>query len=281
MKKIRSILKSLQSSSGLNFLILIITALIGIFGQSILEQIAPPLFQKSNLPFIIFILTIAMYLASVTVWRSTQQQVTSTNNYMGTLANAIGHRVKIVSDAEGYKELQKRISNANAEILILTNYAFDWEHSKPIYDPIRMQSPERRAAYTAIQNKLKREKRSGFKFVRIVQIPNGHHLEEILPFDNIYREDCEFLAKIAAKEPEFASLRTSDVIFQNTFCVIDQRFLYLEFDISRPNSDQFFSPFVMLVDDPNSETMQELRKLHQRIEANTRLISHIDLRPAN
>lgn len=269
-------LASLRSIPALNLLVLVITGLVGIFGQSILERLAPPLFQPANTPYIVFVLTCAMYLVSITIWRYTLQQVASTTDHIGVLAKAVGHRVQVVSDVEGYRQLEKRIRNAKSEILILTNYAFDWENGKPVYDPDRMQIHERRGTYSAIHRKLQREKRSGFRFVRIVQIPEGHRLEEVLPFDDIYREECELLAALTATEPEFASLRVSEPVFQNTFCLIDRSFVYLEFDVSRSDPGQLFTPFVMMIEDPNSEAIQELLKLHQRIEANARLITSLN-----
>ncbi len=68
-------------------------------------------------------------------------------------------------------------------------------------------------------------------FVKIVQIPDGHKLEEVFPSDPFYQDDCKFIVELNKDGPKFANLRVSEIFFQNTFCIIDRSFLYLEFDI--------------------------------------------------
>lgn len=209
------------------------------------------------------------------MWRATNHQITSIEAHTGTLANAVGQRIQLLPYTKGFKELQRRIQSAKSEILVLSNYIFDWENGNPIYDPTTMQSSERKAVFAATQAKLKRENRKGFRYVKVVQVPKGHRLEEALVYDPIYGEDCKFLADISKSEPEFASIRLSEIIFQNTFCIIDRAFLYMEFDTRKTDNNQTFLPFVMIVEDPNSKIIFDLAKLHQRIEAGSTLITQI------
>ena len=102
-------------------------------------------------------------------------------------------------------------------------------------------------------------------------------MEEALPYDPIYRDDCEFLAELGKEEPEFARLLVADEYFQNTFVIVDKSFLYLEFDTRNPSDEDFsFPSFVMMIDDPNSEIVQSLLKLHERIEQHAKLITRLD-----
>lgn len=279
MNKLLRAISSLYSSHWREALLAVISAIIGIFSDDLIKEIAPPLFDKPNLPYVAFALIAAIFLAtasySMAMWRTTNRQIASIETYTGTLANTIGQRIQVLPYTKGFKELQKRIQSAKSEILVLSNYVFDWENKQPIYDTVTMQSSERKAVFAATQSKLQREKRKGFRYVRIVQIPKGHRLEEALPYDPIYQEDCKFLADTSKSEPEFASLRLSEIIFQNTFCIIDRSFLYLEFDTRKTDTNQTFLPFVMIVEDPNSEVIHDLVKLHQRIEAGSTLITKI------
>jgi len=252
MNEILKLLKKLVKNSGFDLLVLTITGLIGIFGESILEQALPGLFDPRNTPILIFILTSAMYIATVAIWRSTGQKIAILTQNTGILAKTMGQRITVAPYSEVYDEFIERVLNAKSEIRILSDYVFDWEKGKPDatdYDPSWIQSKERKATFQAFQDKIKTSRGSGFKFVRIFQIPSGHRLEEALPYDPVYYEDSKFLAEIGKVEPEFACLRVSDIIFQNTFCVIDESFLYLEFDTRKPpDMGPTFHPLVMLIE---------------------------------
>lgn len=277
-----TILNSLYASRWRETLLAGMSALLGVFTGPIIEQFASPIFQPPYLPVITFILIAALFLVSttlsLTMWRATNEQIASIEHHANKLADSIGQRIQILPYAKGYKALQKWTEAARNEILILSNYVFDWENDRPIYDTNRLQSPERKAAYMATETKLRSEKKKGrsFKFVRIVQIPKGYRLEAVFPHDPLYYEACKFLAELGNAEPEFASLRTSEVVFHNSFVIIDKTFLYMEFEIRKPDTNQTFAPFVMIVEDPNAEIVQTMRKLHQRIEANSTLITHVD-----
>jgi hypothetical protein len=272
-----------RSSPWLDVLLAIFSAVLGLFAGSLLQAIAPPLFQVSNLPYIAFALISVMFLLnvvySVTLWRSTREQVTRISDYTGDLAIAIGHRVKTVSYEQGYKELQKRIRAAEKEVLILTQYMniFDWEHGKQLWDSGRLNNPQRKAFFATLRAKLDSEKGKGtLKFVQIVQIPGVHKLEEMLVHDPIYADNCKFVVSITKAEPEFASLRVSRMAFSNSVILIDGEFAHISFDIHNISDSEVDAPFVMLIDDPKSDALQNLIRLYRRIEANSSLVTHIN-----
>lgn len=187
----------------------------------------------------------------------------------------IGHRVKTLPYSEGYIELQKKILNAKKEILILTQYLniFDWENGIPKWDTERRNSPHRKAFYCSLQSKLKIEKgNTNFKFVKIVQIPKGHKLQEMLLYDQFYAENCKFIIEIAKNEPEFACLRKSGMSFGNSIILIDGSFAHISFDIQDPDVYEVNAPCVLLIDDPNSEAIKHLIKLYRKVEANSKKV---------
>ena len=253
------------------------SAFIGILANYYFDNFTRLLFTKDNLASITFVVTSLIFFATVAytaaMWRAANQKFTSIEKH-------IGQRIRILSYSDGFKELRQKIESAEFEILVLSNYVFDWDGKKHLYDPETMQGPERKATFEATQEKLRHERlqrRKGkkFKFVKIVQIPKGHNLDEVLPHDPIYEDDCKFLAELAGSESEFASLHLSEVVFYNTFCIIDESFLYLEFDVQKPNIDQTFSPFTMIIEDPDSKVITTLRTLHQRLEKVSSMITRI------
>lgn len=70
---------------------------------------------------------------------------------------------------------------------------------------------------------------------------------------------------ISQTDPEVASLRVSEVVFQNTFVIIDRiidRYhLYMEFNVYKDGSNQAFTPFVIIIEDPYSEVLGDFPQL--------------------
>ena len=269
MKKIRGNLQA----PWLEAFLASISAVIGLFAGKFLEAIVPPIFQLSNLPYVAFILIAVLFLTDVaytiTLWRSTKNYVADVESYTHDLAIGVGHRVKTIPYSQGYDELIKRIESAEEEILILTEYVniFDWENKKPIWHPERLNSSHRKAFYETLQKKISTEqaKDTKFEFFMIVQIPDNHNLNEMLPHDQLYRENCEFILNIAEDEPERACLKYTNLVFNNSIILIDQSFAHISFDVRNPDNS-FESPFVMLIDDPKSDALKNLIKLFKRVE---------------
>jgi hypothetical protein len=262
-------------------LIAIVSAFLGVFAGPIVEQIASPLFQPSYLAVITFIFISLLFLIATTLslsmWKTTVGQITSTEAYVRKLSDSVGQKVHIVRYSEGYKELARLVQQAKSEVLIFTNYVFLGSDQKPIYEPERLNSSERQTVYDVTIAKLKNEKNQNknFRFVRIIQLSEGQTLQDTSKYDPTFFNSCKFLTEMSCSKPEFASLRISNIGFQNTFVVIDKKFLYIEFEISKPTQQTSFIPYVMFVEDPNSEIVREMIKLYQRIEANSTLVTHL------
>lgn len=107
-----------------------------------------------------------------------------------------------------------------------------------------------------------------------MQIPDGHTLEEVFPSDPIYQDDCKFIVELSNADPKFANLRVSAIHFQNTFCIIDRSFLYVEFSV-RNFMKKDVKPFTMLVDDSNSEIIQDFVNIFESIYADSRRVDSI------
>jgi len=186
----------------------------------------------------------------------------------------MGQRIRVLSQAEGYEEVRKRTLAANFEILKLIYY--EMEDGRPAYDNDILQSPARRRMYLDERDKLREERsKDNFKYVEVLQTPSGYSLDDILRNDPIYSESCEFFVQICRQEPEFVSLRTSEVVFPNTVIIIDRSFLYLAFQTKNHDTGKYEYPFLAIViEDPNSEAVKDMVKLFQRIEANSSLVTN-------
>ncbi len=269
----RKIIEAIRAIPWLQTAISIVVFVLGIFIGPLLEMQVSPIINATT----VFILITISLGAIIAIWNHTRQQISTLEQYTKVLAKSVGYSVQMLPYAQAYTELKNKVRDAQTEILVFSKYVFDWENGKPIYDRARLESPQRRAVYAEVQAKLRQMRGKGnFRLVRIVQVPKGHHLREIFPYDNVYKQHCEFLGEISRDQPEFASLRTSDVVFENTFAIIDRTFLYMEFDIRNPDTSEVHSPFALIIDNPDSEIVQDLVKLHQRIEATSQLVTDID-----
>jgi len=254
-------------------LLAIIAAIVGVFIGPVLENIAPPLFSERNLLYISFVVIAAMFLASNVVMQllvsRNQKQIKELAEHTSALARTVGPRIRIRPYDEASRELRRRTQAADFEILVLSNYKrYDWAKNQPVeFDPsYATDSSRRKEHYQESQAKLSHEKGSQFRFVKIVQIPEGRELSKVFPHDPLYEQDCRFIVGLSNEDPRFANLRVSEVFFQNTFCVIDRSFLYLEFDI-RSFLKKHIKPFVMTVDDRDSLVLNDLVHLFDRINA--------------
>lgn len=273
MKK--SPLRKLRFIPWLKIIIPAVTFALGILGGPIWETVSKPLVSINNLPITIFIVMVVVLGLAITLWTNAQQKFDATEKQITFISRAIGQKAQVIPYNFGYEELEQRIKNAHREVLILSNYVFDWKNMRHGYSE-RINSPSRRAMYETEKDKLKTEMDSGnFKYSLVIQIPKGHTLSEILPGDPIYRSYIEDLVKYGKTNPQYASVRAADVIFSNSFVIVDRAFVYIEFSVRDPETGNYQGPFVMTIDDPNSEMVTELLRVHQRVEASAQLITKL------
>jgi len=259
----------------------VMATILGVFIGPFIEQVFPPLFDPKNLPYIAFGVIVALFLVGSTLKLSlaanTYKRISVLERECASIIRTLGPRIRIVPYDEAVAEYQKRAAEAQFEILVLSNYKrFDWDKKQPVNfdDSFATQSPRRQENYKSTQAKLLKEKGNQFRFVKIVQIPDGHKLEEVFPGDPFYQDDCKFIVELSNEDPKFANLRVSEIFFQNTFCIIDRSFLYLEFDI-RSFMKKNVKPFVMLVDDRNSKFTKEFVAVFEGINAVAKRIDSI------
>jgi hypothetical protein len=266
-----------RSFQWLDIVIPIIIFIIGVFAQPMLETQVEPLVSPSNIPLTIFILVSVVFAVNIAVWNNTRWHIASLEEYTHELVKYVGYKVRVLPQVEGYDEVRKQVQMAKSEILKLIYYELDLKNGKPVYGDQILLSPERKSTYAQEKQILQQERGEGaFRYVEIVQIAEGFDLNNIIADDIVYKEHCENLANICLKEPEFASLRVSSIVFPNTLIIIDRSFLYIAFQTKNPETGSYEYPFLgIIIEDPDSKVVRDMVKLHQRLEAQSKLITKI------
>lgn len=156
MDKLLKNISSLFTSRWRELIITFLSVVIGIFAQPILEIKTGSLFDPSNLIKIAFLLISIIFLTTtaftLSMWRSTEANT-------GEIARSLAQVVQLVSFADGFKILQKKVQEAKSEVFSITNCVFDWESGKQLFDPAILQSEERKAIFEATQKAGKRTRK--------------------------------------------------------------------------------------------------------------------------
>ena len=273
--------------STINILIPIITGLLGVFADDLVQRLVPGPFTPENLPFAAAAISIVLFVfamgISITLSTADRRDVfnklATIDRSLSRIGEAVGPLVRVLPYKEASNLLMERIQAAECEVLVLSNYnRFDWDSGKPKeVDQIRANNNSERAKnYKKTQSKLRQmREREDFRFTKIIQIPDVQRLEEALCHDPVYAADCQFIIESGRHAPERVSLRVAEVIFQNTFVIVDRSFLYLEFDVHDHVDGLNVAPFVMIVEDSENKIVTNLRTLFQRIEAVSKLQKNV------
>ncbi len=266
--------------------VLIFTGVLGAFTDDFVQRLVPAPFTAENLPFSAAVLSIVTFIAAVAVagglHRDATNKTTDAQHELSEKLKALNHSVSRIEEGVGplarvypyevaSRLLLERIEAAEKEVLVLSNYSrFDWVSRKPTkIDPARgNDNPERAKNYERTQNKLKQMRdRADFRFTKIIQIPKVGRLEDALYYDPVYAKDCRFIVESFLHAPERVSLRISEILFQNTFIIVDGSFLCLEFDVGNHVDGLKSAPFVMIVEDSGSKLVKKLRNVFEHIHA--------------
>jgi hypothetical protein len=267
-------------------LVPIFTGILGAFTDDILQGLFPGPFKPEKLPLTSAVISIVVFIIAIAIGSALHKDaITKTSSDHEDLNEklvAIGKNVSRISEAVGplarvlsYQAasalLMEKIEAAESEVLVLSNYdRFDWTAGEPKkVSPVRSTDNSKRSSnYERTQKKLSQMRgRPSFKFAKIIQIPKGCRLEDALPHDPLYANDCQFIIDSGISAPERISLRVSETIFQNTFVIVDGSFLYLEFDMGNHVDGLSGEPFLIVVEDPGSKFVTTLRDLFRHIEA--------------
>lgn len=260
-------IKQLQRNNALvRFLAGLFIFLLGFIASPALSLLLQDTITAENIILTLFILFGFFTFVTIFLSREAQQNTQLIADELQNLSFIFGQKARFVPYAEAYSKLTEWSENATEEVLILTyNNAERWS-ANPKSE--RMASSERKKwfnkAYEIIKDK-------DIVFQRIVQIDLAYDanskdctIEEITEGLSNFRQD-ELNRKMALKLYEAEKINpdkifmVSRVYFQNTFVLIDQRYLFMNLDFRSVQTTQLESPYVLLVEDEAVQIFKELR----------------------
>jgi hypothetical protein len=156
---------------------------------------------------------------------------------MDSLVSSIGITFSFLPVSEGrFTEGSRRIREltmqARREVLVLDYNPLADNESKVRYHQDEKVSETRRQYYQALIDKVRNSGSGEFRYRRLLQVPRGRRISEVMADDATFREHCETLIRLGEKQPEIASLRSCAPFQERTFFIIDRRHLILEWSCS-------------------------------------------------
>jgi len=107
----------------------VLATILGVFIGPLFEQMVPPLFDAKNLPYIAFGVIAFLFLIGSTLKLSlaanTYKRINALERESASIAETLGPRIRTVPYDEASAELKQRTSNAQFEILVLSNKRYD------------------------------------------------------------------------------------------------------------------------------------------------------------
>jgi hypothetical protein len=164
------------------------------------------------------------------------------------------------------------IESASEEILILDYNPLEKGKAKVRYSHEDKINSQRRRYYETIINKVNQSEPGSFKYNRILQIPPGRNIAEVLADDPIFREHCELVVKISEQKPEIASLKTCTPLYTGNYIIIDKRYMILEFTILDPENQYERCGGSFFFDDTTGKFVKSFVRYFERADAHSTLV---------
>ncbi len=203
---------------------------------------------------------------------------------MDAIVSSMGITFTFVSVGEGRftdgsRMIRELAMKASKEVLVLDYNPLAEKESKVRYRKNEKMSQFRKQYYDSLIEKVKNSKAGEFKYRRLVQIPKGRHICELVEDDEIFREHCEALINLGEKQPEIASLKVSAPFQERTLLIIDKRHLILEWIILDPEDRHYSGGGYLLFDDPTGNLISNFLLIFERADADSNLVKLSDLNP--
>jgi hypothetical protein len=289
----KTFLKTLGQSPWREVLLAFGSAAIGIVAQVFLESYSAPFLQLSNLPFITYIVTSTLFILiavySITLWNSNANQTKDIQKRIGYLASGLGVKVTYIHEQRRKHEratqrIRELIAKASQELLVLDYNPLEEEGQDKVRRGAAQRhsdeaelSPERRRYYEEIIEKVRASKQGTFRYRRIIQVPLGRQLSDLLENDPIFRKHCQTLAVLGEEQPEIASLKMCVPVYEGTYIVIDRRTLVLEVEFLGPDNQFLSEGGWFFFDDPTGSLIRPFVKFLERADAIATLVTSADL----
>lgn len=135
------------------------------------------------------------------------------------LSESLGTKVTFVPARAGQyalvaQDLVELVSQASQELLVLDYVPLEEREGKVLYLEEDKMTPWRRKYYDNIEEKVQDEQ-SKFRYRRIIQVPRGRQVADLLVDDPILRGHCETIVGFGERLPEIASIKRCDIVYHD------------------------------------------------------------------
>ena len=274
----------LKEGSWAAIILSIVSAILGIVAGSIIELIAPPLFQPPNLLYLTFFVNTLIFLVvgvyAVTLWNKSLRDSENTNQLMTDLLRKLDVKFQYVGIGKGrsganFAYAAGLIRDAKSEVLILNYEPVQRIESNLNYDREAAISKERKEYYETIRLKIQNSQSGKFKFRRIIQMPETQDISDL--FDPTMAEHLRMLAELGTKEPEFVSLKRSLPFLNSTLMIIDRRYILFSVSALDPDDREYYTKGHLVFDDSVGSFASEFVRFFERIDSHASLVKIADL----
>ena len=249
---------SIQRSNWLTTVIIsLLSAMFGIFGSEIIQELRPDWFAvqyRINLIFVVVTITsIMILLVSFTLWKSNVDY--SKSLYLTAIAGV--EKAEALPYKMAYNWATYHVRNADTEIILFTHFTYDPGLKREDYEPERMTCSERADLFKALREIIASNK---IRYARMFQIPNGldrNSFKTVLIDDKMYKEECEQIFTHNSKLGVDAKMKLVFTPFTThmSFILIDQKYLLLNLDMYDPATKKYRSPFILVVEDKSNNKL--------------------------
>ncbi|MBN1141214.1 MAG: hypothetical protein JXB25_05400 [Deltaproteobacteria bacterium] len=204
---------------------------------------------------------------------------------MDAIVSSMGITFAFIPVSEGRfsdssRMIRELAMKASKEVLVLDFNPLADKESKVRYHKQEKTSEARQKYYESLIEKVKNSKAGEFRYRRLVQIPPGRHIHELVADDEIFRAHCEALVSLGEKQPEIASLRVCAPFQERTSFIIDRRHLILEWIMLDPADRYYSGGGYLIFDDPAGNLIVSFLRFFERADANANLVKLSDLSAA-
>lgn len=175
------------------------------------------------------------------------------------------------------QKIRKLVQEASMEMLVLDYNPLEDTQDKVRYPGDVKLSESRKGYYTEIIEKVRNSQPGTFRYKRILQVPIGRQIADILVDDPIFKEHCEALIQLGGKQPEIVSLKSCVPLYEANYIIIDKRHLILEINILDPDNRYYSSGGFFFFDDPSGSLISTFLRYFERVNEHAKLVNMGDL----
>lgn len=175
------------------------------------------------------------------------------------------------------QKIRKLIQEASMEMLVLDYNPLEDSEDKVRYSEEVKLSQTRKDYYEEIISKVRKTPSGSFRYKRILQVPIGRKISDIVVDDPIFKEHCEVLIQLGEKRPEIASLKSCIPLYEANYIIIDRRHLILEINILDPDNRHYASGGYFFFEDPSGDLINTFLLYFERVNEHARLVKIEDL----